>query len=106
MAEKRAEGTTIFTIVHHRETPLRIAKKTVDVGPVWATEVIHAAQTGLEFDVVEPGEELDQRDKIDYYVCKLKKAPHPQNGAAFYKFLTSAAARDIYARYGFVPHLK
>jgi ABC-type molybdate transport system substrate-binding protein len=42
MEEKRAEGTTIFTVVHHRETPLRIAKKTVDVGPVWATKVIHA----------------------------------------------------------------
>ena len=30
MEEKRAEGTTILTIVHHRETPLRISRKTVD----------------------------------------------------------------------------
>ena len=106
MEEKRAEGTTIFTIVHHRETPLRIAKKTVDVGPVWATEVIHAAQTGLEFDVVEPGEDLDQCDQIDYYVCRLKNGPHPENAEAFYNFLLSPAAQDIYARHGFVPHLK
>ena len=28
MEEKREQGTTIFTIVHHRETPLRISKKT------------------------------------------------------------------------------
>ena len=47
MEEKRAAGTTILTVVHHRETPLRIAKKTVDVGPVWATEAIHARSTGL-----------------------------------------------------------
>ena len=35
MEEKRAEGTTMLTLVHHRETPLRILKKTVDAGPVW-----------------------------------------------------------------------
>jgi ABC-type molybdate transport system substrate-binding protein len=29
MEEKRAEGTTIFTLVHHRETPLRIVKGTI-----------------------------------------------------------------------------
>jgi len=40
MDKKRAEGTTIFTVVHHRETPLRILKKTVDVGPVWATDFL------------------------------------------------------------------
>jgi ABC-type molybdate transport system substrate-binding protein len=104
MEEKRAEGTTVFTIVHHRETPLRIAKKTVDVGPVWATEVIHAAQTGLEFDVVEPGEDLDQRDQIDYYVCKLKNAPHPENAERFLNFLISPEAQAIYEKFGFVPH--
>jgi ABC-type molybdate transport system substrate-binding protein len=76
MEEKRAEGTTVFTIVHHRETPLRISKKTVDVGPVWATEAIHARSTGLAFDVIAPGENLDQRKKINYYVCRLiKKCP-------------------------------
>jgi len=105
MEEKRAEGTTIFTVVHHRETPLRIAKKTVDVGPVWATEVIHAKVTsGLEFDVVEPGEELDQRDRTNYYVCKLKNAPHPDNAGMFLDFITSPYAQKIYKKYGFLPH--
>jgi molybdate transport system substrate-binding protein len=104
MEEKRAEGTTVFTVVHHRETPLRIAKRTVDVGPVWATEVIHAADTGLEFDVIEPGENLDQHDKIDYYACKLKKAPHPENADAFFNFLLSPDAQDLYEKFGFVSH--
>ena len=104
MEEKRAEGTTIFTVVHHRETPLRIAKKTVDVGPVWATEVIHAKVTsGLAFDVVEPGEELDQRDRTNYYVCKLKNAPHPDNAGMFLDFITSPYAQKIYKKYGFLP---
>ena len=104
MEEKRAAGTTIFTVVHHRETPLRLAKKTVDVGPVWATEAIHARATGLNFDVIEPGEQLDQRDRIDYYVCKLKKAPHPENANAFYSFILSPEAQQIYQQFGFVPH--
>jgi len=104
MEEKRAEGTTLYTIVHHRETPLRILKKTVDVGPVWATEVIHAQSTDLEFDIVEPGRDLDQRGRINYFVCRLKKAPHPVNADKFYDFIQSGLAQDIYEGYGFVPH--
>ncbi len=104
MEEKRAEGTTILTIVHHRETPLRISKKTVDAGPVWATEVIHANASGLEFDVVEPGEHLDQRNQINYYVCKLADSPHPENARKFLDFIRAATAQKIYERYGFLPH--
>ena len=104
MEEKRAEGTTVFTVVHHRETPLRISKKTVDVGPVWATEVIHAKSSRLAFDVVEPGEYLDQRNNINYYVCKLKDAPHPENAKKFLDFIRSSSAQKIYAKYGFLPH--
>jgi ABC-type molybdate transport system substrate-binding protein len=104
MVEKRSEGTTIFTIVHHRETPLRISKKTVDVGPVWATEAFHAKTTDLPFDVIEPGETLDQRSHINYYICRLKQAPHPENARAFLDFITSSEAQQIYAKFGFLPH--
>ena len=106
MEEKRAEGTTIFTIVHHRETPLRIAKKTVDAGPVWATEAAHARSMGLAFEVVEPGEKLDQRDRINYYVCQLIKAPHPENARKFMRFICSSTAQKIYEKFGFLPHFK
>ncbi len=104
MEEKRAEGTTILTVVHHRETPLRIMKGTVDVGPVWATEVIHAQQSNLSVDMVEPGEDLDQRDRIDYYVCRLKAATHPENADKFLEFIKSPQAQGIYESHGFVPH--
>ncbi len=106
MEKKRAEGTTIYTIVHHRETPLRISKKTVDVGPVWATEVIHAKDSNLSFDVVEPGEDLDQRNKINYYICKLKKSPNSENADKFIDFIRSSAAQQIYQKYGFLAHRK
>jgi len=83
MEEKRAEGTTILTTVHHRETPLRVEKGEVDVGPVWATEIRHAQQNKLPVDVVEPGEGLDQREKINYYICPLKGSANPENGEKF-----------------------
>ena len=104
METKRAEGTTIMTLVHHRETPLRIAKATVDVGPVWATEVIHATKHGLACDRFDPGPPLDQRNRINYYVCCLKNAPHPDAAQRFLDFILSEKAAEIYSRHGFVPH--
>lgn len=106
MEEKRADGTTVLTVVHHRETPLRISKRTVDVGPVWSTEAVHARLSGIAFDVVEPGEDLDQRNQINYYVCKLKNAPNSKNAQKFLDFIRSSSAQIIYKKYGFIPHLK
>ena len=75
----------------------------MDVGPVWATEAIYAGSSGLAFDVVEPGEDLDQRDKINYYVCKLSNAPNPENAQKFLNFITSPSAQKIYKKHGFLP---
>lgn len=102
MEEKRAEGTAILTMVHHRETPLRITKGTVDVGPVWATEVLNAKAHGLKVDMIDPGVELDQRDRINYYITKLRGAAHPDNARLFLEFIRSERAQKIYKDYGFV----
>ncbi len=106
MEEKRAEGSTILTIVHHRETPLRLGKGTVDVGPVWATEAVHAKREGLGFEVVEVGERLDQRHRVNYYITKLRNAPNHQNAEKFLSFILSEEAQMIYESYGFVPYAK
>ncbi len=104
MEEKRAEGTTVFTIVHHRETPLRIKKGTVDAGPVWATEVVNALKDGLKVETIEPGKGLDQRDEVNYFITRLNKAANPENADKFLHFIKSTRAQEIYRRYGFVPH--
>jgi len=104
MEEKRAEGTTIMTVVHHRETPLRLEKGTVDVGPVWATEAGHARRRKLPVAVIDPGPDLDQRGRVNYYICRLTRAPHPDNAQAFLAFMLTARARKIYTKYGFIPH--
>lgn len=103
MEDKVDDGTTLLTEVHHRETPEALVSGLVDVGPVWATEFVHARKLGLPVDMVEPGEELDQRDKVSYYICRLEGAPNPGNGQRFIDFITGPRAQAIYASYGFVP---
>ena len=102
MEEKRDEGTTILTRVHHRETPLRIRKRTVDVGPVWVTEAKQARDTDLPFDEIEPGARLDQRDNINYYICRLQNTPHSQNAQKFIEFILSRTGQNIYKKFGFL----
>jgi len=106
LEEKRAEGTTIFTVVHHRETPLRLQKGTVDVGPVWATEVVNAIKNGLKVEAIEPGKELDQSDAVNYYITNLKGSKNPENADKFLEFIRSNKAQEIYKSYGFVPHFE
>jgi len=102
MERKRAEGTTLDTTVHHRETPLRITKGMADAGPVWYTEVLSAQNKGLKVDVVEVGREFDQRDKVRYYCTALTDAPNPDNAKRFVEFLISPPARDVFREYGFL----
>lgn len=102
MEEKRADGTTIMTVVHHRETPLRLQKGTVDVGPVWATEAVHARLRQLPVSVIEPGPDLDQRHRINYYICKLRQSPNPRNAEKFLAFIASDHACAIYDKHGFI----
>jgi len=92
MDEKKALGETMLTIVHHRETPARIKEQSADVGPVWSTETIYAGKAGLPFEVVEPGEALDQQDRVNYYICRLKNAGNPENAEKFLDFVKTSQA--------------
>jgi ABC-type molybdate transport system substrate-binding protein len=83
---------------------LRIQKGTVDVGPVWATEVMNAQRNGLKVEPVEPGEGLDQCDRVNYFITRLKNAPNAVNADKFLNFIKSPQAQEIYRQYGFVPH--
>jgi ABC-type molybdate transport system substrate-binding protein len=103
---KRIEGTTLFTTVHHRETLLRIQEGAVDVGPVWATEVYNAINSGMKVEKVEPGEGLDQREKVNYHIARIVRGAHPENAEKFLNFIQSSPAQDTYSRLGFVPHFE
>ncbi len=103
MEEKRSAGATLMTRVHHRETPQWTQEGRADVGPVWATEIEHAVRNGAAIEMVDPGPGLDQRAKINYYICTLRNSPRPENARKFIEFLFSGPARGIYSSFGFEP---
>lgn len=74
--------------------PCAFKKKTVDLGPVWATEAQYARTTGLAFETVEPGADQDQREHIHYYICQLNNGPHQENAQRFLDFIQSKPAQE------------
>jgi hypothetical protein len=87
-----------------RKITPRLRKGTVDIGPVWATEVLTAQKQGLRVEMVEVGEELDQRKNVNYFITALKDAPHSENAKRFLEFIRSKEAQALYQKYGFIPH--
>jgi ABC-type molybdate transport system substrate-binding protein len=103
MIDKRRGGSTRFTVVHHRETPARLLNGEADVGPVWATEAAYAKKRGWALEIVEPGDAIDGRNRITYYICSLPKGRNLQNGQKFVAFVLSPGGQRIFAKHGFYP---
>jgi molybdate transport system substrate-binding protein len=101
MEIKEKHGSTILTTVHHRQTPERLLSDEADVGPVWATEVAHARQQNLALAGVEVGPDLDQRNNVNYFACRITTGRNRNNGLAFLTFLKTRTAQDIFRHYGF-----
>lgn len=101
MDGKRQAGTTLPTTVHHRETPARILAGEADAGPVWSTEIKNARVKGLALEGVDIGPELNQRDSIRYYACRLENGASPRNAKRFLDFLKTEKALEIFLAYGF-----
>jgi ABC-type molybdate transport system substrate-binding protein len=91
-----------FTAVHHRETPDRIKAGTSDAGIVWKTEVLAAVRDGAQVEGIElpPADSL--RDEVSYAVGALTDSPRKKAAAQYLQFLSTPAAQDVYAKYGFV----
>ncbi|MCV6637305.1 substrate-binding domain-containing protein [Candidatus Albibeggiatoa sp. nov. NOAA] len=96
------EGKTWFTKRHHRETPQRIEDGQADVGIVWTTEVAHAKAENRGVEGVAIPAPLNKQDKVGYAIGILKTAKNPDNAQVFLDYLTTDAAQDIYASFGFV----
>jgi len=103
LRDKAEAGTTLWTTVHHRQTPQRILEGRVDAGPVWWAEIQRAESLGLALEGVDPGPGLDRREAIAYYATGLKNSPNPENASRFLQFLSSDAAREVFQRHGFLP---
>ena len=102
LQEKKANGTTLFTTVHHRETPEQIIRGEADVGPVWHTEIVAAENDGLDVEGIPVAEALDQSEAINYFIAPLRQGRNPENAEKFLQFIRTETARKIFADYGFV----
>jgi ABC-type molybdate transport system substrate-binding protein len=66
--------------------------------------VIYAQDQGIAVDLVELGEKYDQRQKINYYVCRMNAAANRTNADQFLAFITGTEAASIYRKFGFSTH--
>jgi molybdate transport system substrate-binding protein len=102
MKTKVADGSTYLTLIHHRQTPLRILRQQSDAAPVWYTEayfqqsILHNPVSLVE---IPPEQNVD----VPYAAGLMLDAPHPAAARAFMQFLLSPAGQAVYRRYGFEP---
>ncbi len=102
--DKVADGSTVLTHIHHRQTPLFLMQGLVDAGVTWQSEVRFMEQSGHPIDhVMIPA---SQNTTAIYAAGVIKHAAHPDAARQWVKFLASPAALGILRRYGFKapPH--
>ncbi|HKU66528.1 MAG TPA: substrate-binding domain-containing protein [Candidatus Baltobacteraceae bacterium] len=100
MVTKFAEGTTILTRIHHRETPLYLLGGRADAGPVWLTEALYQHRVHrLDFVRIPP----EKNVYAQYEAALVNHAPHAAAAQAFVTFMQSPQARTILRSYGFGP---
>ena len=96
------KGKTWFTARHHRETPTRIEKGQADIGIVWVTEIIEAKKHKRGVDGVAIPAPLNQGSRVGYAIGALNIGRNHKNARAYLDYLSTDAAQNIYASYGFV----
>ncbi len=101
MQTKIADGMTILTRIHHRQTPLYLMESKADAGPVWISEALYARRIGEPLTFVRIPE--SQNVTMAYDAAVLRDAPHSAAAQAFVNFLKTPEARAIYASFGFGP---
>ncbi len=99
---KVADGTTLLTHIHHRETPLWLMEGKAVAGVTWQSEAMFQEQAGhpITTIAIPPAQNVT----AIYAGAEVKGAPHPDAARAWLAFIRSPAALAIFARYGFKPY--
>ena len=99
---KVADGTTLLTHIHHRETPLWLMEGKAAAGVTWQSEAMFQEQAGHKITTIA----IPPADNVTaiYAGALVKGAPHPDAARAWLAFLRSPEALAIFARYGFKPY--
>ncbi|MHB8422017.1 MAG: substrate-binding domain-containing protein [Leptospirales bacterium] len=97
--EKRKDGTTFLTQIHHRQTGYRILRHQSDAGVTWISEVLYQERIGHPIEMVRIPDSLNTN--AVYVAGRLKGAPHSEAATLWLDFLSTPEARAIYKQYGF-----
>lgn len=99
---KVADGTTILTHIHHRQTPMMIMQGACAAGAVWYTEAYFQAKIA-HHPIALVSIPHKYNKTVTYAAGIMRDAPHPKAAAAFMKFLAGPQAQALYRKYGFLP---
>jgi ABC-type molybdate transport system substrate-binding protein len=96
---KVADGTTVLTRIHHRQTPLLLMQGTGQAGVTWASEAIFQERQGNPISHVAIP--TDQNTRAVYSAATVSNAPHADAARAWLDFIRSDAAFAALAPFGF-----
>jgi molybdate transport system substrate-binding protein len=99
---KVADGSTILTHIHHRQTPLFLMQGRADAGVTWQSEAMFQEQAGNPITHVDIP--ADQNTTAIYAGAEVKGAPHKEAAELWLSFIHSHQALSIFERYGFKPY--
>ncbi|MHB8302447.1 MAG: substrate-binding domain-containing protein [Acidobacteriaceae bacterium] len=102
--EKVANGSSVLTEIHHRQTPMRILQGHADAGVTWASEVKFQEKIGNPIRGVEIP--TAQNITAIYAGGVMVDAPHPQAAAQWLEYLKTEQAQQIYRGFGFAAPAK
>jgi molybdate transport system substrate-binding protein len=98
---KVADGSTILTHIHHRQTPLFLMQQRAQAGVTWQSEAIFQEQVGNPIGHIDIP--FAQNTTAIYAGAEVKGAPHPDAARLWLSFIHSPTALSIFERYGFKP---
>lgn len=99
---KVADGTTILTHIHHRQTPLFLMQGRAEAGVTWQSEAMFQEQAGHPITHVDIP--ASQNTTAIYAGAVVKGAAHPEAAKLWLSFIRSPQALPIFERYGFKPY--
>ncbi len=99
---KVADGTTVLTHIHHRQTPLFLMQGLVDAGVTWKSEAIFQEQAGHPITHVDIP--ADQNSTAIYGGAVVRGAPHVAAARLWLTFIRSEPALTIFEHFGFKPY--
>ncbi len=97
--QKVADGKSVLTEIHHRQTPMRILSGQADAGVTWASEVRFQEKIGNPITGVEIP--ADQNQTAIYAGGVVKGAPHPELARKWLEYLKTDEAQGYYHQFGF-----